>query len=53
MSDRRLLLDRIARRGFSVGVIGFSYVGLPLSVRLGEVGFRVVGLDIDPVKVDH
>jgi len=35
-----------------VGVIGLGYVGLPLVLRFGEVGFKVVGFDVDPTKID-
>ncbi len=51
MSDVALLKDRIARREYTVGVIGLGYVGLPLVLRFGEVGFRVIGFDIDVAKV--
>jgi UDP-N-acetyl-D-glucosamine dehydrogenase len=43
----------ILRREYTVGVIGLGYVGLPLVLRFGEVGFRVLGFDIDPDKVDR
>jgi len=33
-----------------VGVIGLGYVGLPICVAACEVGFKVLGLDIDPAK---
>jgi UDP-N-acetyl-D-glucosamine dehydrogenase len=52
MSDVEALKERIARREYTVGVIGLGYVGLPLVLRFGEVGFRVVGFDIDSAKVD-
>lgn len=45
------LKDRIGRRDYTVGVIGLGYVGLPAVLRFGEVGFRVMGFDIDPDKV--
>jgi UDP-N-acetyl-D-glucosamine dehydrogenase len=51
MSDLEILKERITRREFTVGVIGLGYVGLPLVLRFGEVGFRVVGFDIDAAKV--
>ena len=34
-----------------IGVIGLGYVGLPLGLRLTEVGFPVLGFDVDPKKV--
>jgi UDP-N-acetyl-D-glucosamine dehydrogenase len=51
MSDVALLQTRIARREYTVGVVGLGYVGLPLVLRFGEVGFRVIGFDVDGVKV--
>ena len=51
MSDVDLLKERIARREYTVGVIGLGYVGLPLVLRFGEVGFRVIGFDVDVAKV--
>ena len=51
MPDVALLKERISRREYTVGVIGLGYVGLPLVLRFGEVGFRVIGFDIDRGKV--
>ena len=34
-----------------VVVVGQGYVGLPLAVRAAEVGFRVVGFDVDEFRV--
>ncbi len=44
----RKIEDRTAR----VGVIGLGYVGIPLVLEFGRQGYRVLGFDIDPVKVD-
>lgn len=35
-----------------IGIIGLGYVGLPLSLRFAQCGSRVLGLDIDPAKVE-
>ncbi len=35
-----------------IAIIGLGYVGLPLALRFAESGVSVVGLDVDPVKVD-
>ncbi len=35
-----------------IAVIGLGYVGLPLSIRFCESGLDVIGLDVDPEKVD-
>lgn len=36
----------------SVAVIGLGYVGLPLALQFARSGKQVLGLDIDPVKVE-
>ncbi len=36
----------------TIGIIGLGYVGLPLLLRYTEVGFNVLGFDIDQKKVD-
>ena len=43
----RKMHDRTAR----IGVVGLGYVGLPLVLRYAEVGYTVVGFDIDEKKV--
>ncbi len=35
-----------------IAVIGLGYVGLPLSLQFARSGVAVIGLDIDPQKVD-
>jgi len=45
------LLARIQARTATVGIIGMGYVGLPLARAFARSGFRVLGFDIDPVKV--
>ena len=36
----------------TVGIIGLGYVGLPLAIRCAEVGYKVIGFDIDPFKIE-
>ena len=36
-----------------IGIVGLGYVGLPLMLRYSSIGFRVIGIDIDEVKVDR
>ncbi|MCO5204043.1 MAG: nucleotide sugar dehydrogenase [Anaerolineae bacterium] len=45
------LIDKFADRSARVGVVGMGYVGLPLAVAFAEVGFEVVGVDVDERKV--
>ncbi|MDY0061544.1 MAG: nucleotide sugar dehydrogenase [Myxococcota bacterium] len=44
--------EAITERKAVVGVIGLGYVGLPLVFAFGDAGFRVLGFDIDPRKVE-
>jgi len=54
MSDTvTALRARIEDREALVGVIGLGYVGLPLALAFAENGLRVIGFDIDQMKVDH
>jgi UDP-N-acetyl-D-glucosamine dehydrogenase len=46
------LIARFKARTATVGVIGLGYVGLPLVCRFAEAGFKTIGFDIDPVKVE-
>lgn len=45
------LLRRIQSREAVVGIVGLGYVGLPLMLRFCEVGYKVLGFDIDEAKV--
>jgi UDP-N-acetyl-D-glucosamine dehydrogenase len=46
------LTTRLRDRSAVIGIIGLGYVGLPLTLRYAEAGFRVLGIDIDGAKVD-
>jgi UDP-N-acetyl-D-glucosamine dehydrogenase len=45
------LLSKIESRKAVIGIVGLGYVGLPLMLRFGEVGFKVLGFDVDGAKV--
>ena len=45
-------LNRIADKSAVIGIVGLGYVGLPLMLRFAEVGYKVLGFDIDQSKVD-
>lgn len=40
------------RKATTVCVVGLGYVGLPLSLQFARSGATVIGLDIDPAKVE-
>ena len=46
------LITRINNQQAIIGVIGLGYVGLPLTIRFYNEGFKTIGFDIDKEKVD-
>jgi UDP-N-acetyl-D-glucosamine dehydrogenase len=54
MNDSSIQLQAdIQQHTAQVGVVGLGYVGLPLSVRAARAGFRVLGLDVDPSRIER
>src|SRR5262245_7899343 len=47
------LMELITSRQATVGIVGLGYVGLPLARAFSSAGFRVLGFDIDPGKVER
>lgn len=37
---------------FEVVIVGMGYVGLPLALQFSRAGLKVLGLDVDPVKIE-
>ena len=37
----------------AIGVLGLGYVGIPLALRISEVGLRVIGFDVVQARVDQ
>ncbi len=52
MDTKSEILTKFAGRQAKLGIVGIGYVGLPLAVAFAEVGFQVVGIDVDKTKVD-
>ncbi|MBP7151938.1 nucleotide sugar dehydrogenase [Porphyromonadaceae sp. NP-X] len=46
------LLKKIENREIVVGVVGLGYVGLPLAVEKAKAGFKTIGFDVQPQKVE-
>jgi len=44
------LIRKFQDRSAMIGIIGLGYVGLPLAIRFAQVGYSVIGFDIDPLK---
>lgn len=45
------LINKLDNKQAVIGIVGLGYVGLPLSIRYAEVGYKVLGFDIDPDKI--
>lgn len=46
------IIQKIQQKTAVISIVGLGYVGLPLMLRYTEMGFKVLGLDIDSEKVD-
>jgi UDP-N-acetyl-D-glucosamine dehydrogenase len=46
------LIDSLNTKNAVIGIVGLGYVGLPLLMRYCDVGYKVVGFDIDHGKVE-
>lgn len=44
-------LQKIEDRKARIGIIGLGYVGIPLALRFHEVGYPVLGFDIDEERI--
>ncbi len=45
-------LEKLKTKDTQFCVIGLGYVGLPLAVEVANVGIKVTGIEIDPIKVE-
>lgn len=52
MGNADALEQLISARRATVAVIGLGYVGLPLVLALVKAGFRAIGVDVDPKKIE-
>lgn len=51
-SLKQELITRIENKHATIGIIGLGYVGLPLMLRSCEVGYNVVGFDLNQDKIN-
>ena len=51
MISKQTFESKIRNREVVICIIGLGYAGLPLVIRFGEEGFRVIEFDIDEQKV--
>lgn len=48
---KQSLIKKLNNKTAIIGIVGLGYVGLPLVMRYCEVGYKVLGFDIDTSKV--
>lgn len=48
----KVLREKIESKKAVVGVVGLGYVGLPLAVEKAKAGYKVIGFDVQPKRVD-
>jgi len=46
------LLNKIKSKEAKIAIVGLGYVGLPLVIEFSKRNFKVIGFDIDPIKVE-
>jgi len=46
------LEQKIRNKTAIVGIVGLGYVGLPLAIAFSQAGFKVLGFDMQPKRVD-
>jgi UDP-N-acetyl-D-glucosamine dehydrogenase len=50
LAKKEELLQKIRDKTAIVGVVGLGYVGLPFAVEKAKVGFKVIGIENNPVR---
>ncbi len=46
------LINKLNNKTAIIGIVGLGYVGIPLAIRFAQVGYKVIGFDIDQEKTD-
>ncbi|MAD52460.1 nucleotide sugar dehydrogenase [Idiomarina sp. UBA3162] len=44
------LIGKLRTRSAVIGIVGLGYVGVPLMLRYSDIGYKVIGIDIDESK---
>ncbi len=52
MEHAEALLARVEDRSATIAVVGLGYVGLPTAVAFADLGFSVLGIDLDVRRVE-
>ena len=52
MPHKLKLQEKLHNKSAIIGILGLGYVGLPLALRYNELGYKVIGIDVDASKVN-
>jgi len=52
MNHKSIILKKNNNKSSIIGVIGLGYVGMPLSLSFINSGLKVIGFDIDNLKIN-
>ncbi|MGZ2259824.1 nucleotide sugar dehydrogenase [Roseobacter sp. A03A-229] len=50
---KHMLLEKLKGKTATIGIVGMGYVGQPVALRYSQIGFGVLGFDIDPEMVSN
>jgi UDP-N-acetyl-D-glucosamine dehydrogenase len=50
---KQQLINKLNEKSAIIGIVGLGYVGIPLAIRYAEAGYKVLGFDIDPEKIER
>lgn len=53
MNHFEKLVDKIEKKEAVIAVVGLGYVGLPLAVEKAKAGYKVIGFDVQPSRVEQ
>ncbi len=48
---KNITIQKFADKTAKIGIVGLGYVGLPLMLRYVDIGYQVIGFDIDESKI--
>ena len=49
---KKKLIQKLNNKSAVIGIFGLGYVGLPLMIRYAEVGYKVIGFEVDNQKIE-
>jgi len=49
---KQQLINKLTDKTAVIGIVGLGYVGIPLALRYAEAGYKVLGFDIAPDKIE-